>query len=135
MANKREIAQLEKLIESTKATSAALAPIFSSASLALKYMSDAMTTLLADLVGRTPITEMQRSGTRYMESVLHAEEDARRGTKEEQPVFSLAREQDALFGRAMGGEQFDLAREQDVLFGRVPDLAETQPTEKGKGRT
>jgi len=124
MANEKEIVQLKRLIESTKETSAALAPIYASASLALKYMADNMAILLADIEGRTPLTEMERASTQHMEAVLHAENDVRHGAKEEQAD--------------RGEKPFDLAREQDILFGRTFDLAETQPTEERKrvmGRT
>lgn len=53
MANEKEVKQLEAIIESMKAASNALVKVYPTASLTMKYMSDDIAVLVADLKGRT----------------------------------------------------------------------------------
>jgi hypothetical protein len=64
MANEKEVKQLETLIESMKSASNALVTVYPTASLTLKYMSDDIKTIVADLKGRPAANE--QSGKRQV---------------------------------------------------------------------
>jgi hypothetical protein len=52
MANEKEVKELETLIESMKTASNNLVKVYPTASLTLKYMSDDINIIVADLKGR-----------------------------------------------------------------------------------
>ncbi len=104
MANEKEVEMLESLITSMKSASDALVKIYPTASLTLKYMSDDVKILIADLKGReSPAEESQRR-------VLSREEMT---AKQQAGEFNLQEEQDRLFGRSfVGGQKRPLTAEE-----------------------